>query len=357
MIGSWHAKVLTEIDGGELACVIDTERSRADSLATQYSTKAFYSLADALVAADFDAVAVCVPSGKHADIAVQAIRAGKHVVVEKPVEVTLEATDRIIAAQREAASKVTVISQHRFDESSRIVMDAVKSGHLGKITSGIATASWWRGQSYYDSGEWRGTWALDGGGALMNQSIHTLDLLIAFMGRPVEAFAYTDCLAHERIEVEDTVAATVRFDSGALGVVHATTAAFPGVASRIQVHGDKGSAIIENDRLIYIHTSSGERGESFFGSRGQDANQVSQYEQEGEDGPVAGSDPRMLSNAHHRQYENFFNALSGREEILVGPEEGRLAVAVILAIYESARTGKPVAIPSDSQGASRATLS
>ena len=174
-------------------------------------------------------------------------------IIEKPAEITVERTDEIIAAQQESGRLVTVISQHRFDPATEVTVDAIAAGELGRLTSGIASIDWWRGQSYYDSGDWRGTWELDGGGALMNQGVHTIDLLVATMGRPVEVFAYTGTLAHERIEVEDVAVGVVRFASGALGVLHATTAAYPGMSARLQVHGDKGSVVIDSDVLSFIH--------------------------------------------------------------------------------------------------------
>ena len=346
VIGSWHAKVIDELDGAELACVIDTDRSVADALADKHCVMAHYDLESALASpADFEVVAVCVPSGLHADIAVRALEAGKHVIIEKPIDVTLDAADRIIAAQRASGRLATVIHQHRFDRSSQIMLDAIASGHLGRLSSGVVSGAWWRGQSYYDSGTWRGTWELDGGGALMNQGVHAIELLVAVLGRPVEAFAYADCLAHERIEVEDTAAAVVRFESGALGTIHGTTAAFPGVFTRLQVHGDCGSIVIENDELTFIHTTSGEQAESFIDSPRGAANQLAQYiDASAGGGPNAASDPRQLSDSHRYQYENFLGTLDGRAELVISLEEARLAVALTLAIYESARTGRPAAV-------------
>jgi UDP-N-acetyl-2-amino-2-deoxyglucuronate dehydrogenase len=345
VIGSWHAKVIEALDGAELACVVDIDPAAADALARAYTTAAFSDLDTALEQADFDVVAVCVPSGLHADLAVHALHAGKHVIVEKPIDVTLEAADRIIAAQAATGRLATVIHQHRFDRSTRVMLDAIAGGHLGRLTSGIVSGAWWRSQSYYDSGDWRGTWELDGGGALMNQGIHTIELLVSALGRPVDVFSHTSCLAHHGIEVEDTAVAVVRFESGALGTIHGTTAAYPGVSTRLQVHGDRGSVVIENDELTFLHTSSGEREELFPGSSRESKNQLSQHE----DGSAPGSgtvanDPRQLSDAHRFQYQNFLEALDGRADLVVGLEEARLAVALILSMYESARTGRPAAV-------------
>ena len=220
-------------------------------------------------AVEIDVVSVCTPTGRHGEVAIEALEAGKHVIIEKPAETTLAKTDEIIAAQRRAGTQVAVISQHRFDPATEVAVAAIGNGELGRLTSGIASIDWWRGQTYYDSGDWRGTWELDGGGALMNQGVHTVDLLVATMGRPVEVFAYTGTLAHERIEVEDVAVGVVRFENGAIGVLHATTAAYPGLSARLQVHGDRGSVVIDNDKLTFIHLtpSGGSAEERAYGSR------------------------------------------------------------------------------------------
>jgi UDP-N-acetyl-2-amino-2-deoxyglucuronate dehydrogenase len=346
VIGAHHGRVISELrDSVDLAAVVDINLDRAELLTTRHGGKAFSSLADALAAVDIDVVTVCTPTGRHGDVAIEALQAGKHVIIEKPAEITVAKIDEIIAAQQRADKQVAVISQHRFDPSTEVAVAAIGNGELGRITTGIASVDWWRGQSYYDSGDWRGTWELDGGGALMNQGVHTVDLLIATMGRPVEVFAYTGTLAHERIEVEDAAVGVVRFDSGALAVLHATTAAYPGLSARLQVHGDQGSIIIDDDLLTFIHvTPQGrEREEKLMGSKSDAINQVDDYVGCGPVGPSAGADPGGLSTeAHRRQYENFFAALEGREPLRVDLETNRQAVNLICGVYESARTGRPV---------------
>jgi predicted dehydrogenase len=332
VIGKHHGKVISQLAGRlSLVAVADPVPDRADALASAYGGQGFASLLPALDAVDADIVVVCVPTGLHAEISLQALAAGKHVVVEKPAEINVARTDEIIAARDKADKMVTVISQHRFDPSTEQVLAAIERGSLGRITSGIASIDWWRGQSYYDSGDWRGTWELDGGGALMNQGVHTVDLLIAALGRPVEVFAYTGILAHERIEVEDVAVAVVRFESGALGVLHATTSAYPGLSARLQVHGDRGSAVIDNDRLAFLEVASG----------GEDP-LMGKTSTRGV--PTAGSDPGSLSDAHRSQYLNFLDALDGTASLRVTLEDNRQSIAVITGGYESARTGRPVVL-------------
>ena len=346
VIGKQHGQVISQLaDRIELVAVVDVHLERAEPVAAEHGARTFSSLTEALGSVETDVVSICTPTGTHGPLAIEALRAGRHVIIEKPAEITVARADEIIAAQRDAGTLVTVISQHRFDRSTETAVAAIERGELGRLTSGIAAIDWWRGQNYYDSGEWRGTWDLDGGGALMNQGVHTVDLLVATLGRPVEVFAYTGTLAHQRIEVEDVAVGVVRFENGALGVLHATTAAYPGLSARLQVHGDKGSVVIDNDELTFIHaTPPGREGEErAYGSLGSSENQVADYVSEPESGAGAGSDPAALSGAAHvRQYENFLAALAGDEPLRVDLETNRQAIAIITGAYESARTGRPV---------------
>jgi UDP-N-acetyl-2-amino-2-deoxyglucuronate dehydrogenase len=348
VIGKHHGRVIAGLaDRVELVAVADLQHEKAEQVAGPHGARTYSTLTEVLAAEEVDVVVVCTPTGRHGEVAIEALQAGLHVIIEKPAEVTVEKTDQIIAAQQAAGTLVTVISQHRFDRSTEIAVEAIARGELGRLTTGVASVDWWRGQSYYDSGDWRGTWELDGGGALMNQGVHTVDLLVATLGRPVEVFAYTGTLAHERIEVEDAAVGVVRFESGALGVLHATTAAYPGLSARLQVHGDQGSLVIDDDRLTFIHVTP--RGsaaeEKMMGSPSTSINQVEEF-LTGDAGPAAtaGSDPGQLSEAHRAQYANFLAALAGTEPLRVDLATNRQAVAIITGAYESARTGLPVAL-------------
>ena len=349
VIGTHHGRVISKLkDRLELVAVVDIHLDRAKELAAEHGGTPFASLSDALAEVEVDAVTICTPTGRHGEGAIAALEAGKHVIIEKPAEVTVAKTDEIIAAQRRAGKLVTVISQHRFDPATEVTVDAIRRGELGRLTTGIASIDWWRGQGYYDSGDWRGTWELDGGGALMNQGVHTVDLLLATMGRPVEVFAYAGTLAHERIEVEDAAVGVVRFESGALGVLHATTSAYPGLSARLQVHGDGGSVVIDNDELSFIHvTRAGSQAEEkAYGSASTSVNQLADYPQAAPVGAAAaGSNAGSLAtSSHRRQYENFLAALNGEEELRVDLETNRQSIAVITGVYESARTGRPVVL-------------
>ena len=347
VIGALHGAVATALrDRVELVAVADLQLDRAEKLVAEHGGAAYASLAEALAAVEIDVVTVCTPTGAHGVVAIEAMQAGKDVIIEKPAEITVQRTDEIIAAQQATGRLVTVISQHRFDPATEVVVDAIAKGELGRLTSSICSVDWWRGQTYYDSGDWRGTWELDGGGALMNQGVHTVDLLVATMGRPVEVFAYTGTLAHERIAVEDVAVGVVRFESGALGVLHATTAAYPGMSARLQVHGDRGSVSIDNDKLVFIHRTPSDAVAEEKAYGGKATNQVGDYpEASGAADAAAGSDPGALAlSAHRRQYENFLDARDGIGEIRVDLETNRQALAIITGVYESARTGRPVAL-------------
>jgi len=265
VIGTHHAIVLAAHPRFEVTMLVDSSDDAAEQLA---SVLVIEHGAPLVIVSGFepvvvegapvDLVVVCTPSGTHIDIANATIAAGIHTIVEKPLDVDFAKAREFAALAAAATARgihVSVISQHRFDPASVAIRGAMADGRFGRVTSAVASVAWWRSQDYYDGGDWRGTWALDGGGAVMNQGVHTVDLLRWFLGRPADVHARTGLLAHERLEVEDTAVATVRFESGALAVVHATTAAFPGLTVRLQVHGTTGSAIIDNDRLEYFHAA------------------------------------------------------------------------------------------------------
>ncbi|MFD9943808.1 Gfo/Idh/MocA family protein [Nonomuraea sp. NPDC059023] len=314
VIGGLHARLIADMAGtAELVAVADNDLARARELAGKHGCAALGSTQELYARDDVDAVVICLPSGLHADAAVPALKAGKHVVVEKPIDISLAAADRIIAAERESGKSVTVISQRRFEPSFRAVKAAVDRGELGRLTSGTAEVTLWRPQSYYDSGGWRGTWAMDGGGALMNQGVHVVDLLLALLG-PVESVsAYSGLLAHENIEVEDTVVAAIRFANGALGRVFASTAAYGGASVRVSVHGDAGHAIVDNE----VPTSF----------------------RVGEEDRARNAPARLGPESHRAQLTDFIAAAAEGRAPEVTSADGRAALALVLAVYESARNG------------------
>src|SRR3569833_2079074 len=234
MIAHFHSKAIQSLKGAKLVACFDTFKASADKLAAAVGCKAYYDLDEMLADPKVEAVTSGTPSGAHMEPAVAAARAGKHVIVEKPLEITLKRCDKMIAECEKAGVVLSAIFPSRFHDSSIEMKRAVDGKRIGKLTIGDSYVKWYRTQEYYDSGKWRGTWELDGGGALMNQAIHSVDLLTWLMGPVVEIRANTATLAHERIAVEDTAIATVRFASGALGTIEATTAAYPGYLKRLE---------------------------------------------------------------------------------------------------------------------------
>ncbi|HJT77611.1 MAG TPA: Gfo/Idh/MocA family oxidoreductase, partial [Gemmataceae bacterium] len=252
MIARFHAQALAEVPGARVVALVSRNRANAQALADQLGQQCDIStdLAPVLARPDVDIVIVTTPSGAHLGPAVAAAEAGKHVVVEKPLEITLERCDRIIEACDRHGVQLCTIFPSRFGDANRTLKAAVEAGRFGRLTLGETTCKWWRPQSYYDEGGWKGTQALDGGGALMNQAIHNVDLLLWLMGPVTHITGFTATLAHERIEVEDTAVACLRFASGALGVIQATTSVHPGLPKTIAVHGDRGTVVVEQDDVL-----------------------------------------------------------------------------------------------------------
>ena len=292
-----------------------------------------------------DVVVVSTPSGTHAGLASEALAAGCHLIIEKPLDVNVARALPLVRQANEAATRgqvTSVMSQRRFDPASQVVAKAIRDGRFGRITSGLATIAWWRGQDYYDSGAWRGTIALDGGGATMNQGIHAVDLLRWLLGRPVEIYADTGLNAHERIEVEDTAVATVRFESGALATILATTAAYPGVSQRVQVHGSRGSAVIENDSLAYFHSAGDGESAGGYGQTGDDSTNQAAIELPHHETTEGAADADKSLNGHLRQYDDIANAIDSGTRPLVDVNEAFLSLALVESMYRSANAHAPV---------------
>ncbi|MBP1137823.1 putative dehydrogenase [Arthrobacter sp. PvP023] len=350
VIGRTHAVALQEFPGTSIVALVDAIPDAAESLADFIESSGrprpsvHTSLEGAFAAADIDLVALATPSGLHIQQGLEVLAAGKHVVIEKPLDVDLSRAQEIEAAATEAARQgvvASVISQHRFDQASVAVADAVAKGRFGRLTSAIASVAWWRGQGYYDSGDWRGTWSMDGGGALMNQGVHTVDLLLWFMGRPVEIHAHTARLAHERIEVEDTAVATVTFENGGLAVLHATTAAYPGLTVRVQLMGSEGSAVVDNDQLQYFHARDAGGASADMGLQGggnQAREELSKYPAE----DYEAKDPTVYPAGHVRQYRDILGAIAEGRQPGVTVSDAVNALATVRAVYVSATLNQAV---------------
>lgn len=336
MIANFHCRAIADVRGAKLVACHDTFPAAADRLAAATGCRAYHKLDDLLADSAVDIVTIGTPSGAHLEPAVAAARAGKHVIVEKPLEITLKRCDTIIEACRKAKVQLATVFPSRFHDSSRELKRAVQAGRFGKLTLGDAYVKWYRSQGYYDSGAWRGTWQLDGGGALMNQAIHSVDLLSWLMGPVAEIRAQTATLAHERIAVEDTAVATLRFTSGALGVIEAGTAAYPGYLKRIEIHGSEGSAVMEEEDLVKWDFARGVRRDAA----------IHEQMRQPKSGGGGASDPAAIGHhGHASQFRDMVDAVKKHRPPSVDGHEGRKSVEIILAIYKAAETGRGVRLP------------
>ncbi len=333
-----HAQSVTEVENARLVAVSDVREETAQKLAAQYGGEVYTDYHEMLKRGDLDAVSICVPSGMRLEIARDCAEAGKHILAEKPLEVSTERIDQLIAATEKAGVTLGCVFQHRLSEAACNIREAIKQNRFGKLVLGDAYVKWYRSQEYYDSGDWRGTWKLDGGGCLMNQGIHQIDLLLSFFGPVKSITAQTALVAHERLEVEDLATAMLTFESGAMGVVEGSTAIWPGHPARVEVHGAQGSAIIEDGALSFWQ---------FQDERPEDKEIQEQMNAVSEMGSGS-ADPiaALKHEGHLRQIRDFVQALQEGRAPAVEGREGRLAVEVIEAIYRSAKTGEPVTLGS-----------
>lgn len=336
MIARFHIKALQAIPGTHIAGLVSRTPANGQKLIAESGIPAcpvWTTVEEAVRDANVHAVIITTPSGAHLEPAETAAAAGKHVVVEKPLEITAARCDRIIAACDRGGVKLCTIFPSRFADSSVVLKQAVEAGKFGRLTLGETTCKWWRSQAYYDEGGWKGTQALDGGGALMNQAIHSVDLLLWMMGDATHVAGFTAMLAHERIEVEDTAVAVIRFASGALGVIQATTSVHPGYPKTIAVHGDRGSAVIEQEDVLRWD----------FSPATPDDDEVKRRFAAKVGASGGAADPKAISfEGHRRQLADFVHAIRTNGAPAVDGREGRKAVRLIEAIYESQRTGRAI---------------
>lgn len=333
LISHIHAQAIEALPGAALIGVYNIHKEKADTFAAKYSCKSYNTLEEMLANSDIDIVCICTPSGLHLEPALKSIQAGKHCLIEKPLEVTLEKCDTIIEAAQKAGVKTGVIFPSRFYEASAQMKKAVDEKRFGSLVLGDAYVKWYRSPEYYKSASWRGTWALDGGGALMNQGIHSVDLLQWYMGPVDSVQAFTGNIQHKGIEVEDSVVAVLKFANGALGNIEATTAVYPGELKQIEILGTEGTAVLREASLIRWE---------FLHKKIEDQQIIdSMLTNKIQHGGAA--NPADLSIVgHQRQIEDMMHALESGGDPLIDAIEGRKSVEIVLAIYESARTERVI---------------
>ena len=321
----FHHRALAATDGAELAAVAHYAPDRFDEISERFGGAECARYDDVLARSEVDAVIITTPSGQHADQAVRAARAGKHVLVEKPMALAEAEAERVIRARDEAGVELGVVFQRRAEPLFRRVREAVEAGDFGRLTLGAVTVPYVRDAAYYAQSAWRGTWAEDGGGALMNQGIHLLDLLLWYLGDPVRVQAEADALARE-IEVEDTLAATLRFENGSRATFTATTTAAPGFPHRLELYGTGGGVQIEGEDVRRWTLAAPE----------QAAVELPQLAEEAAGAGAGGAPDALELSGHVGIVRNFAEAVRGEADVLVSGREGARSVRAVQQIYDAA---------------------
>ncbi len=330
-----HAAAIRAIGEKRLVACCSRDAAKAAAFAAKYGCVAYSSLEEFLSHRGLDIVAITTASGFHLEPGLAAIAAGKHLVIEKPLEISLARCDQLIEAAERRRVIIGGIFQSRYHPVSQAIKDALDLGRFGRLVLGDAYVKWFRNQAYYDRTAHRGTWAYDGGGALMNQGIHAVDLLQWYMGPVKSVQAYAATVGHERVEVEDNAVVAVRFENGAFGVIEGSTSIYPGYPKRIEISGTLGTAILEENTL---------RAWEFAKKDPQDSAMLKKYGSN--EAPSGGAaDPMAISfSGHQRQYEEMIRCIEHGGAPLVDAREARKSVAIILAAYHSARVHAEVEV-------------
>ena len=326
-IADVHAAVIGELSNGTLVGVYDKAHPRSAAFAEKQGCRSYATYEEMLADEAVEVVCICTPSGLHAPLILDAVKAGKHFIVEKPMAITEEQIDAIQREVKQAHVKGAVISQYRFVDGIQILKKAVADGLLGKIILGDIYMKYNRSEDYYASSGWRGTWAMDGGGALMNQGIHGVDAMQYILG-PVRAISgVCRTLVHD-IEVEDTAVFSVEYESGAIGTIQGTTSVTPGYPRRIEISGTKGTVILVEGEIV-----------------SWDVKDVPKPEMQAQAKNHSFNNPISFSIEHHKiQFEDLLSAIENDREPLVNVDEGSRAVKIILSAYRASKEGKRITL-------------
>lgn len=325
LIADFHAKAIQSLENAILVGICGTNHEKAEKLAEKYNCKTFISTDEMLRDDEIEIVTIATPSGAHLNPTVEAAKYNKHVLCEKPLEINLERIDKMISAHKTAGTYLGGIFNFRFEETTEIIKKAIDSGRLGVLTYAAVHVPWWRTDEYYEG--WHGTWDLDGGGALINQSIHMIDLLQYMMG-PVNCLsALSSKQGHPQIETEDTSVSIVEFENKALGVIYGTTASYPGQFRRLEITGTKGTIVlVENSLQVWQFAEMNEEDDEIIQKHGSI------------EGGGGVSDPAAISFINHaKNIAAFINAIEEGRDFEIDGEEARKAVALILDMYDSAK--------------------
>ncbi|WP_165220569.1 Gfo/Idh/MocA family protein [Aquisphaera insulae] len=343
-VGRIHAQALRSLEDSDFVAACDPDPARAAAFGEEFGVAPFADLRELLRSSRVEAVFLCTPHPQHAKPTILAAEAGAHVLVEKPMAASVDDCDDMIAAARRAGVKLGVISQRRWFEPVLRMRRAIDAGKVGRPVLGGFTMYSWRDEAYYRSDPWRGRWDTEGGGVLINQSPHMLDLLLWLMGDIVaEVSAYWSNLNHPYVEVEDTVVASLRFARGGLGSIVSSLSQKPGLHTKVHIHGETGASIgVETDRgptFIAGMTPIAEPPRNDVWTIPGEEDALARYEAE-DVAQFAAIDP--ILHYHRLQIADFLRAILDDRPPAVTAEEGRRVVALIDAIYRSGREGKPV---------------
>ena len=331
-IADFHARAIQLVPDATLVAVHSRRAQPGQSFANKYGAAYLSDYAALLARPDVDAVCLTTPSGTHAELGLAAARAGKHVLSEKPLDISTTRIDELVAACEQHNVQLGAIFQARFGPGARALKAAIEAGRFGQLAWASAYVPWFRSAQYYASAGWRGTWQLDGGGALMNQSIHAIDLLLWLAGDWAQVSARCTNALHADLEVEDTAMAWIQFRNGALGVVQGSTACYPGEPKRVEFKGSAGSATLVDDQPTLWQFADERPGDDL----------VRDWVNRAQIGGGA-SDPTAISIEGHRaQIEDFVAAIRENRPPAIPGREGRRAVELINAIYASSRENRIV---------------
>jgi len=326
-VAGWHIDAISELPEAELTAVCDVNAGHVSKITAKFNCAGFSQGEDLIKSGLADAVCICTPSGSHAELCIMALENGVHAVAEKPLAITRQSLRAVLDAESKSSQKLMVISQLRYGRDIVRARDLISSGALGKISIADLSMKYYRVPSYYSSSDWRGTLANDGGGALMNQGIHGVDILRYLCGDMSTVHCFSKTLVHD-IEVEDTLTASFELSSGAIGTLSATTSCYPGQERRIEICGSKGSVTIVEDMITYLKLESGES-----------------YKAERKDGPNTASDPFASNHALHAlQLDAFISGIAGGTATPVNGADAAGTLNIIFSLYESASCGSPVTL-------------
>lgn len=325
-IAGIHASAIDCVGGAYLAAVYDAAEDRALEFAKKYQTNTAKSVEQLLSDKNVDIICICTPSGLHKDYAIAAAKAGKHIVVEKPLALSVKDCDEIIDACESNGVKATVISQLRYSNGFCQLKRVIENGWLGTLVSGSIYMKYYRSPEYYGN-SWRGTKAMDGGGALMNQGIHGVDLLQCAMGNVSSVYGLSKTLVHN-IEVEDTLCAALEYENGAIGTIEATTSIYPGFNRKMEICGSKGSIVLTEDEITFYEFAD---------------KSITMEDLQRGTGTYSANDNTNISNdGHVKQLSDFIEAVNTGAPISIDCKEGKKAVEIITAIYQSSQEKRVV---------------